>query len=184
MGTRALISINRKPFIATHWDGDPAELGLHLLGVSFNGNFKRNIILVAKEHVMDAVDTTDDAFTPEIDARFQEISNKTNGKYTAEQLKEMHCKDGSYAQFGVMGAGDWPICDIKDYRDYAEYQYDFTAGKLTYRKLKNAWLGNKHGRMKLLTHKSIDNWIIKRDKAAKIWQEKYAVEQAAKSPAN
>lgn len=31
MGTRAMISFDGKPTIATHWDGDPDCMGQHLL---------------------------------------------------------------------------------------------------------------------------------------------------------
>ena len=34
-----------------------------------------------------------------------------------------------------MCAGDYPLSDIEDYGDFAEYQYDLTNGKWRYRQL-------------------------------------------------
>jgi hypothetical protein len=141
MGTRAIISINSKPFVATHWDGDPTCLGASLYEnvVKSSSNIKRDIVLVAKEHSIDAVDTPDEIFAAEINERFEKIAKKTNGNYTVEQLKKLYYEDHKVMQFGLMVSDDWPMCDIKDYDDFAEYQYDITDGEWTYRELCGCW---------------------------------------------
>jgi len=53
MGTRALISIQGKPTIATHWDGYPSSLGLDLLR---RDKSLGAIIQVAESHTIDAAD--------------------------------------------------------------------------------------------------------------------------------
>lgn len=136
MGTRALISINKKPFIATHWDDYPEGLGAELLDIDLTDkNFKRKILEVAETHLIDAINKRSSVAKEMIDKRFEEISKKTNGKYTAAQLKEMD-KKGKMIGFTVMGAGDWAISSISRYGDFAEYQYDLTDGKWTYRELR------------------------------------------------
>jgi hypothetical protein len=53
IGTRALISIEGNPMLATHWDGHPASLGRDLL--SCDKSIKA-VIEVAKVHTIDAAD--------------------------------------------------------------------------------------------------------------------------------
>ena len=50
MGTRALISINGKVLIATHWDGYPSSLGRELLQCET----LEQIIEVARRHTIDS----------------------------------------------------------------------------------------------------------------------------------
>lgn len=52
MGTRAMISFDGKPTIATHWGGDPDCLGQHLLAC----RDMTEILAVANKHVVDAID--------------------------------------------------------------------------------------------------------------------------------
>lgn len=54
MGTRAMISINGKPIVTTHWDGYPENLGLDLLKVGSESD----IIDVAKKYSINSVDPT------------------------------------------------------------------------------------------------------------------------------
>lgn len=141
MGTRAIISINRKPFVATHWDGYPDSLGADLseLNLKDQENLKKNIVEIAQKHSIDAVDTQDEIFKEEVLARFQKIADKTKGKYTVEQLQKLYYEENRVVQFGIMCSDDWPIGDVKHYDDFAEYQYDVTDGKLTFRELCGQW---------------------------------------------
>ena len=50
IGTRALISINGKPVLATHWDGYPSSLGKELLDC---GNSIEGILKIAQKHTID-----------------------------------------------------------------------------------------------------------------------------------
>lgn len=54
MGTRAMISFDGKPMIATHWDGDPDCMGQHLLAC----RDMPAVLAVASKHVVDAIDPT------------------------------------------------------------------------------------------------------------------------------
>jgi len=55
IGTRAIISIDGKPMLATHWDGYPASLGADLLHC--NKSIEA-VIEVAKAHTIDSADTS------------------------------------------------------------------------------------------------------------------------------
>lgn len=132
MGTRALITINEKPFIATHWDGYPDSLGADLYGTTT----KNQIIKAAKEHVIDFA-------APEVVRkievkRFAEIAAKTNGKYSAADVEKLH-KEGKQVTFTIQGAGDYPIGRIEQYGDWAQYQYDLSNGKWRYRSLRGCY---------------------------------------------
>jgi len=143
MGTRALITLNEKPFIATHWDGYPSALGADLLAATKpNGSsqpeqiIKAEIINVAAEHTIDFA-------VPEVQVlcnakRFQEIAAKTDGKYTADDLAKLHT-EGKQITFGVQAAEDYPIGNIENYGDWAEFQYDYSEGKWRFRELSGAY---------------------------------------------
>ena len=51
IGTRALISINGRPMLATHWDGCPTSLGMDLLHCD---KTMGAVIKVAKRHTVAA----------------------------------------------------------------------------------------------------------------------------------
>ncbi len=55
IGTRAVISFNSKPMLATHWDGYPSSLGRDLLHCdrSIEG-----VVEVAKAHIIDSADAS------------------------------------------------------------------------------------------------------------------------------
>jgi hypothetical protein len=55
IGTRALICIDGKALLATHWDGYPSCLGLALLNCDKS---MPALVEVAKEHTIDAADIT------------------------------------------------------------------------------------------------------------------------------
>jgi hypothetical protein len=53
IGTRAVISVDGKPMLATHWDGYPASLGRDLLRCDKS---IEAVIEVAKAHTIDSAD--------------------------------------------------------------------------------------------------------------------------------
>lgn len=153
MGTRAMITINEKPFIATHWDGCPSSLGADLLLTKTEAE----IIAVANDHTIDAACAK--VCKTENKKRFQYIADKTKGskkEYSAEDIEKLH-KQGKCLQFEIMGADDWPISNIKGYDDWAEYQYDFSNGKWRYRPLSGSYNESQQsaGKFKLLTKKTV-----------------------------
>lgn len=135
MGTRALITINQKPFIATHWDGYPSALGKSLLGITN----KKDIIKAAEERTIDFACAE---VCKQINKkRFTEIAKKTQGskrEYSPTEIEQLH-KQGKHLQFGLMSAGDYPIGSIRNYGDWAEYQYDLSNGKWFFRPLSGAY---------------------------------------------
>lgn len=132
MGTRALITSDEKPFIATHWDGYPSALGKALLGT----RTPEEIINAAKERTIDfATKEVQEICNRE---RYAEIAAKTNGKYTPEQIAQLH-QEGKQLTFGVHAADDSPIGDIDNYGDWAEYQYDFTNNIWRFRELSGSY---------------------------------------------
>ena len=153
MGTRALITINEKPFIATHWDGYPSSLGADLLGKTT----KAEIETAAKEHAIDFASGSVRQKANKI--RFAEIAAKTKGmkkEYTAKEIEALH-KEGQHLMFGLMSAGDYPIGNITDYGDWAEYQYDLKNGKWYYRELGGSYPESlkQAGTFKKLTKKAV-----------------------------
>ena len=126
MGTRALISINGKPMIATHWDGYPESLGTELLNCDKSTGA---IIQVAESHTIDAADSSikDEL----INKRIKELSEK-------HHLTENEIKAGRRLACLIM-AGDHGICDITNYGDWAEYQYDIRGKEVFFRPLKGQY---------------------------------------------
>ena len=55
IGTRALICMDGKPVLATHWDGYPSSLGKELLDC---GNSVEAILRIAQKHTINAADTS------------------------------------------------------------------------------------------------------------------------------
>lgn len=155
MGTRALITINEKPFIATHWDGYPSSLGADLIGKIT----KPEIIGVAKEHSIDFA--TAKVCQKCNKTRFAEIAERTKGtkkEYTAKEIAELHKQDKDLT-FGLMTSCDYPISPIKNYGDWAEYQYDLTGGKWRFRGLGGSYPESiaKAGKFSKLTKKACKN---------------------------
>ena len=130
MGTRAMISFDGKPGIATHWDGDPGCLGQHLLECAD----VTAIVYAAAKHSIDAIDYTIVDAERFIMERFKAIADKANAcpgkpgttrkKYTAKSLLKLYVEDGKQVSFAMMASDDYPIGAIADYGDWAEYQYD------------------------------------------------------------
>ena len=135
MGTRALITINQKPFIATHWDGYPSALGADLLGKTTEVEIRA----IAEKHDIDFACAR---VRQQVNKkRYAEIAKKTKGakkEYTAKEIEALD-KQGKHLQFNLMGNGDYPIGSIKNYGDWAEYQYDLQDGKWYYRPLSGGY---------------------------------------------
>ena len=104
IGTRALISKEGKPMLATHWDGYPSLLGMDLLHCD---KTMEAVIKIAKRHT--------------IDAAHRSIHEDLN----RERVKE--------------GAEDHEICNIDNYGDWAEYQYDIRGKEIYFRPLSGSW---------------------------------------------
>jgi hypothetical protein len=153
MGTRALITINQKPYIATHWDGYPSGLGAVLLGIVD----KKDIANAVEKHSIDFA--CPDVCRKANKKRFAGIAAKTKGskkEYTAAEIETLY-KQGKHLQFGLMSAGDYPISPIKNYGDWAEYQYDMQEGGWYFRPLSGSYPESlaKAGKLKKLTKKAI-----------------------------
>ena len=122
IGTRTLISIDGKPILATHWDGYPSCLGLELLNCD---KTLPAIIKVAKGHTIDAAD--------------HKILQDLN-RQRIEKLSEKHrlsmreIKAGKRRGF-IICAKDYEICSIKNYGDWAKYQYDVRYQEIYFRPL-------------------------------------------------
>ena len=122
IGTRALISINGKPFLATHWDGYPSCLGLELLNCDKTAS---GIIQVAKGHTIDAADPK---VLQELNGeRIEWLSKK-------HRLSRRQIRAGKRRGF-IICAEDYEIGSIKNYGDWAEYQYDVRGQEIYFRPL-------------------------------------------------
>jgi len=122
IGTRAIISINSKPMLATHWDGYPSSLGKELLNCD---NSIEAILKIAEGHTIDAADSS--------------IRDELNRKRTKE-LAEKHHLSGEDIREGkrrgaVITAEDYEIGDIAEYGDWAEYEYDIRGDVVLFRPL-------------------------------------------------
>jgi hypothetical protein len=144
IGTRAIISINGKPMLATHWDGYPTSLGRDFLNCDKS---LKAVIEVAKAHTIDAAD-------PEIlDALNRERVEQLAEKH---QLPVQEIKAGK-RRGNVISADDYEIADIGLHRDLVEFQYDIRGTAVFFRKLNGWWpesLRNA-GEFRLLTPKVV-----------------------------
>ena len=122
IGTRAIISIDGKPMLATHRDGYPASLGKELLsfGISVAA-----ILRIAEKHTIDAADAS---VREDINReRIRNLSEKH--KLTEEEIGK------GFRRGNVITAEDYEISDIRDYGDWAEYQYDIRGEVVLFRPL-------------------------------------------------
>lgn len=130
MGTRAMISIDGKPFIATHWDGYPESLGADLQSL-VNPMDKEKLIAVASKHTIDFADSS-----------IAKELNAIRMKAIAERMKMPLTKvKAGWRRGNVQTADDSDITSIRNYDDWAEYQYDIDSktGKITVRELAGSW---------------------------------------------
>lgn len=132
MGTRALISIEGKPMIATHWDGNPPSLGLDLLNCdrSIEG-----IIDVAKKHT---IDFADDSIIENLDKeRIEYLSKKHN--LSKDKIRE------GFLRGNVISAEDHRIHNISDYGDWADFQYNIQGNQIFFRPLSGSYPNSLEG---------------------------------------
>ena len=126
IGTRAIISIDGHPMLATHWDGNPASLGRDLLNCDKS---VKAVIEVARAHTIDSAD-----------ASLLETLNRERVTQLAEkhQLTAQEIKAGK-RRGNVICADDFVIADIRTYRDLAEFEYDIRDNAVYYRPLDGWW---------------------------------------------
>jgi len=126
IGTRAVISFNGKPMLATHWDGYPTSLGLELLRCDKSVSA---VIQVAKAHTIDASDP-----------QLIETLNRERVEQLAQkhQLSVQEIKAGKQ-RGNVISASDFEIADIGSYRDLAEFEYDVRDNAVFFRELDGWW---------------------------------------------
>lgn len=156
MGTRALISKNGKPIIATHWDGNPDSLGRHLKNVKTD----EKILEEASKHSIDSIDKS---FAPDTPFTvYDEDSKKYRTTYFPKTDKEMieiakrvglvakniSTKDALEQGFGTSNSeGTIKLASVSDlgdnYGDWAEFQYDFKDGEWFVRPLEGSWTKDK-----------------------------------------
>ena len=121
-----MISKDGKPMLATHWDGYPSSLGRELL----NCDKKiASVIEVARRHT--------------IDAAHRSIHEDLN-RERIKELAEKHCLIEEKIRNGIrrgniIGAEDHEICNIDNYGDWAEYQYDIRGEEIYFRPLSGSW---------------------------------------------
>lgn len=122
IGTRAIISIDDKLMIATHWDGYPGSLGIDLLECDKS---LKSIIVVAKKHSIDFADKT---IREELNKeRVEELTKK-------HSLTEQEIKNGT-RRGNIICSDDYEIGDIEHYGDWAEYQYNIKGEQIFFRRL-------------------------------------------------
>ena len=126
IGTRAIISIDGKPMLATHWDGYPVSLGHDLLHCEKS---IKAVIEVAKTHIVAAADPS------LLDTLNAERVNQLAEKH---QLSVQEIKDGK-RRGNVVCADDYEITDIMTYRDLTEYEYDIRGNEICVRRLDGWW---------------------------------------------
>lgn len=119
MGTRAIITIDEKPLIATHWDGYPDGLGNGLI----NAKTIADIVAVADRKTIDFANLNLPEIRSHLEIRKAHIENK---------------KD-----WGIISAEDWDIGSIENYGDFAEYQYDLHQYSWRVRSLSGKWPESK-----------------------------------------
>jgi len=126
IGTRAIISINGKPMLATHWDGYPTSLGLDLLRCDKS---MKAVTEVAKAHTIDAAD-------PQV----IETLNRERVSHLTEkhQLSVDEIKAGK-RRGKVICADDFVIADLRTYRDLVEFEYDIRNKTVFFRPLDGWW---------------------------------------------
>jgi len=146
MGTRALISLNGKPFIAIHWDGYVEGLGKDLL---YSDKSIDSIIEIAKSHT---IDCAHNSILEKINnERLEELCKKHN--ISLDEIKE------GKRRGKIISCSDYEISDIECYGDWAEYEYNIQDNEVYVKKLCGAYPESIEGSMDyiLLTDEIIDN---------------------------
>ncbi len=137
MGTRAMITRDGEPFVATHWDGYPDILGAEILKADCKT--PEEIIEVAKCRDIDFIHK--DFLKNVNQERYEDIAAKTDGKYTADDIAELDRK-GEMLSFQIQTSHDYPIGTMDNYGDWPDYQYDLRDGKWFFRSCSGVWGGD------------------------------------------
>jgi hypothetical protein len=145
IGTRALISKDGKPMLATHWDGYPSSLGMELLHCD---KTIEAVIKVAKRHTIDAAHRS--IYEDLNQQRIKELAKKH--RLTEEKIKK------GIRRGNIIDAEDHEICNIDNYGDWAEYQYDIRGKEIYFRPLEKWYPGSLENapKFKLLNKKEIE----------------------------
>jgi hypothetical protein len=146
IGTRALICIDGKPYLATHWDGYPSCLGLALLNCDKSMSA---IVEVAKIHTIDAAHDS-----------ILEKLNRDRIKNLSKKHRLTHAEIKAGKRRGcVICAEDYEIGSIDNYGDWAEYQYDIRGQEVYFRPLGGFYPKSvdKASRFKMLTKEAAKN---------------------------
>ena len=129
--------------LATHWDGYPSSLGLDLLHCDRS---IEAVVEVAKAHTIDAAD-----------AWILDMLNRERVRQLAEkhQLTVQAIKAGK-RRGNVICADDYEIADIRNYGDWAEYEYDLCGRDVYFRPLTGWWPDSVRSaaELKLLTEEA------------------------------
>jgi hypothetical protein len=132
MTTRAIITIEKVPFVAIHLDGYPKGVGRKLINT--RASDKLQIINAIRGFGIDFIqkefmDTLNEK-------RIEEIAYSHN--LTIEQVKEGMRRV-------VQSFKDHLIGDIKEYEDWCEYQYNLNKNKeWEFTRYPGKWNGSKH----------------------------------------
>lgn len=126
IGTRALISINGKVIIATHWDGYPSSLGMDIIDCDKS---LKAVVEVAKKHMIDCCHS----LIKEELKKDRDIKKLVkNSKRKAVFIPDVRIGPG-------VNGEDFEIDDIERYGDSAEYQYDIRGKEIYFRALKGTY---------------------------------------------
>jgi hypothetical protein len=136
MGTRAIITIDGKPAIATHWDGYLKGLGQDLLDMP--DTTTKSVIEVAKKHCIDFIESKIGRKLKQ--ERLEELCKKHN--LPLDKIKE------GYRRGSIISNDDYEMGNIKIYDDCAEYQYDIRADGIYFRPLHGCWQESQHSTIK------------------------------------
>jgi hypothetical protein len=127
MGTRAIVRLNGKLLMATHWDGYPVSLGKDLLKA---GNDVTNILKVGSENHIDSVNPKYLDLANEVSIATQKAIIQKNNKILASDNVDK--VDKQMAENRIAEAKDFlsryekgeQIDNISSYDDFAEWDYD------------------------------------------------------------
>lgn len=133
MGTRAVIRFEGKPVFATHFDGYPEGLGKELADAKPKSS--ADIFRVAKKHQIDA---SDPKFAKQIDERNARLISKRD-KIPYAKVKKAFARGKGIGRV-VWTPENYPAGNIKQYNDWAEYEYDVDKnGNVKVRELRGGW---------------------------------------------
>ncbi|MEE9364810.1 MAG: helix-turn-helix transcriptional regulator [Cellulophaga sp.] len=123
MGTRAIITIDRQPLVATHWDGYPDGGGLGSKILAVNPQTPQEIINIAKKFTIDFV--RKDFHKKVNKERIEEIMKKHG--ITREEVGE------GIRRSAVISANDYEIGKIESYGDFPNFQYNLDTKTKTWK---------------------------------------------------